>query len=79
MKFVSAFVFTLALLATPAFADFGLKPFVTVDNPDIPNCTVMSQPPGCENVLRSADTVTSNGTASCPCPWEVFTNEHCVK
>lgn len=79
MKTVVSLAFAAVMLATPAFADFGLKPWVSTDNPDVPNCTVLSQPPGCENVLRSADTVTSNGTASCPCPWEVFTNEHCVK
>lgn len=73
-----------AMLATPAFAfslsDLGLKPWVSTDNPDVPNCTVLSHPDGCENVLRSVNGfATSPGTASCPCPWETFTDEHCVK
>lgn len=80
MKTIVSLAFAAAMFATPAFADFGLKPWVSTDNPDVPNCTVLSQPAGCENILRSVNGfATTNGTASCPCPLETFTDEHCVK
>ena len=84
MKTILSLAFAVSMLAlsTPAFAlslnDF-IRPWVSTDDPNVPNCTVLSHPDGCENILRMAGTVTSHGTASCPCPWETFTDEHCVK
>lgn len=81
MKSLIALAFTVAMLtlASPASAGiFNGAHAVTADDPNVPNCTVINPVPGCERVLLENPS-NNGGHASCPCPWETFTDEHCVK
>lgn len=79
MKTALAALAAVAFLGLSVPANAGVT--VSTDNPDVPNCTVLGpNTADCENVLTFVNGfATDNGSASCPCPWEVFSHEHCVK
>lgn len=91
MKSLAFVAAVMLALSTPAYAlsiggfEIGAHNPVFTDDPAVPNCTLFgpnsyANNPGCESVHHQVDGfVTTPGSASCSCPWEVFVNEHCVK